>query len=69
MNRPTADCPRRIGARTALATLAVAAIAAAPAVALAEVTHSAQNTISAEPNDVDYTYNVGDAGAGGGGGG
>ena len=67
MNRPTADCPRRIGVRTALAALALAAIAAAPAVALAEVTHSAQTTISADPNDVDWSYVSADAGGGGGG--
>ncbi|WP_277622309.1 hypothetical protein [Mycobacterium sp. IEC1808] len=44
-------------------------MAAAPVVAIAEATHPAKATVSAEPNDVDYYYNVGDAGAGGGGGG
>jgi hypothetical protein len=68
MSRTTADCPRRLGARAAFAALAIAAIAAAPVIALAEATHPASTTISAEPNDVDYQY-VPDGGGGGGGGG
>ncbi|WP_152531198.1 hypothetical protein [Mycobacterium sp. UM_CSW] len=68
MSRTTADCPRRLGARAAFAALAIAAMAAAPVVAITEATHPAKATISADPNDIDY-YNVGEAGAGGGGGG
>jgi anti-sigma-K factor RskA len=68
MSRTTAACPRRLGARAAFAALAVAAIAAAPVIALAEATHPANTTISADPSDVDYQY-VPDGGGGGGGGG
>ncbi|WP_156764986.1 hypothetical protein [Mycobacterium sp. 1081908.1] len=68
MSRTTADCPRRLGARTAFAALAIAAMAAAPVVAIAEATHPAKATVSADPSDVDYNF-VGDPGAGGGGGG
>jgi hypothetical protein len=67
MERTTADCPRRFGARAVFAAVALAAIAAAPAVALT-ATDPGKATISAEPNDVDYSF-VGDPGAGGGGGG
>jgi hypothetical protein len=43
-----------------LAALAISAMGAAPAVAFAEATHPAKTTISAEPNDNDFYYNVGD---------
>jgi len=66
MSRTTADCPRRLGARAAFAAVAIAAIAAAPVIAIAGATHPANTTISAEPNDVDYQY-VPDGGGGGGG--
>ena len=68
MSRKTADCRRRLGVRAAFAALAIAAMAAAPVVAIAEATHPANTTVSADPSDVDY-YNVGESGAGGGGGG
>lgn len=68
MSRTTADYRRRLGVRTAFAALAIAAMAAAPVVALAEAMHPANTTVSADPSDVDYNF-VGDPGAGGGGGG
>jgi hypothetical protein len=71
MSRTTASHPRRLDVRTAFAALAIAAIAAAPVVALAEATHPAKTTVSADPNNddnIDYTYITGDGGAGGGGG-
>jgi len=70
MSRTTASRPRRLGARAALAALAVAAIAAPPVVALAEATHPAKTTVSADPNNqdnFDYTSITGDGGGGGGG--
>jgi hypothetical protein len=70
MSRTTASRPRRLGVRAALAALAIAAIAAAPVVAIAEATHLAKTTVTADPNDSDYYYWItGDGGAGGGGGG
>ena len=68
MSRTTATRPRRLGTRAALAALAVAAIAAAPVVALAEATHPAKTTVSADPNNenFDYTSITGDGGGGGG---
>jgi hypothetical protein len=54
--------------RSVLAALAIAAMAAAPAVAFTEAIHSTKVTVSADPNDVDnsdYTW----MGSGGGGGG
>ena len=68
MSRTTAHRLRPPDVRAVLAALAIAAMAAAPLVAIAEATHPANTTVSADPNDIDY-YNVGDPGAGGGGGG
>jgi hypothetical protein len=68
MSRTTARRPKPLDVRFVLAALAIATMAAAPAVTFAEATHSAKTTVSADPNDNDYYYNVGDPGAGGGGG-
>ncbi len=68
MSTTTSDCRRRLGVRTAFAALAIAAMAAAPVVALAEAMHPANTTVSADPNDIDYNF-AGDPGGGGGGGG
>jgi hypothetical protein len=68
MGRTTARRPKPFDVRFALAALAIPAMAAAPAVAFTEAAHSAKTTVSADPNDNDYYYNVGDPGAGGGGG-
>ena len=67
MSRTPADCRRHLGVRAAFTALAIAALAAAPVVAIAEATHPANATVSADPSDVDYNF-VGDPGAGGGGG-
>jgi hypothetical protein len=53
--------------RAVLAALAIAAMAAAPVVAFAEVTHPAKNTVNADPYDYDWYY-IPDGGGGGGGG-
>jgi hypothetical protein len=58
----------RTTVRAALAALAIAAVAAAPLVAFAEVTNAAKTTVSADPNDIDWYY-IPDGGGGGGGGG
>ncbi len=52
MSRRSAGCPRPIGARAALAALAIAAAAAAPGVAFAEAAiHPANTTVKADPTD------------------
>ena len=66
MSKTTTGGPRRLCVRAALAALAIAAAGAAPVAAFAGATHPA--TVSADPNDVDWTY-IPDGGAGGGGGG
>src|SRR2546423_128526 len=66
MSRTTADCPRRLRARAAFAAVALAAIAAAPVIALARATHPANTTITAPPQDVHYPYAPHGGGGGGG---
>jgi hypothetical protein len=68
MSRTTAHRLRPPDVRAVLAALAIAAMAAAPLVAIAEATHPANTTVTADPNDVDWNY-IPDGGGGGGGGG
>jgi hypothetical protein len=67
MRRTTANCPGLLSVRAVLAALAIAAMAAAPVVAFAEVTHPAKTTVNADPYDYDWSY-IPDGGGGGGGG-
>lgn len=51
MSRTTAGRPRPLVVRAAFAAVLIAAMAAAPAVAVGAATHPANTTVSAEPND------------------
>jgi hypothetical protein len=66
MGRTTAHRLRSLDVRTVLAAVAIAAMAAAPAVVFAESIHPTKTMVSADPDEVDWYY-IPDGGAGGGG--